>query len=378
MVIVDKLTKMICIVPTYTSLTSEGAARLYRDYVWKDFGLPESVISDRGTIFVSKFMEVKPLTRYSNQRSKISTNISTAYHPETNGQTECVNQEVEQYLHIFVNYRQDNWADWLSLAEFSYNNKVNKSTGHSPFMLNWGRNPRKGNDVKRESTVEAATDFVKRMEELRKEAVAALEQAAQDMKIHFDRSHQTEPEFEKGQEVLLEGENLKTNQPTQKLEHRRFGPFKVEKKVGQRAYRLKLPLTWRVHPVFHVSKLVPYHQGDRPHTEPLPPDLIDGEPEQGVEEILDDRVRRRKSHFLVKWKGFPMEENEWLAEEDLIHAKRVLNKYKTCSKSGQEMIAYFILSLSHLFYFSYVLLLQYIGVPSSVDMSLVLRWSTHC
>ena len=328
MMVVDRLTKMVRLIPTYTSLTSEGAARLYRDHVWKDFGLPESIISDRGTVFVSKFMEAV------NNLLGIKTNVSTAYHPQTDGQTERVNQEVEQYLRIFVNYRQDDWADWLSLAEFSYNDKINKSTGHSPFMLNWGRDPRKGVEVRRQSRVEAATDFMERMEELRKEAAAALERAARDMKTQFDRSHQMEPEFKTGEEVLLEGENLKTNRPTRKFEHRRFGPFKVEKKIGQRAYRLKLPSTWKVHPVFHVSKLFPYHRGDRPHVDPPPPELVDGEPEQEVEEILNDRIRRGKKQFLVKWKGFPMEENEWLAEKDLTHAKRVLNKYKTRSKGG--------------------------------------------
>lgn len=154
------------------------------------------------------------------------------------------------------------------------------------------------------------------------------------MKTYFDRKHEAEPEFKNGDEVLLEGKNLKTNRPTKKLEHRRFGPFKVEKKIGQRAYRLKLPVTWRVHTVFHVSKLVPYHRGDHTHTEPPPPDLINGEPEQEVEEILDDHVRRRKKQFLVKWKRFPMEENEWLIEEHLTHAKQLLNKYKTRSKAG--------------------------------------------
>ena len=88
MVIVNRLTKMICIVPTYPSLTSDGAAWLYRDYVWKDFGLPESIISDWGTIFISKFMEAL------NHLLGIQTNVSTAYHPETDGQTESINQEV--------------------------------------------------------------------------------------------------------------------------------------------------------------------------------------------------------------------------------------------------------------------------------------------
>jgi transposase InsO family protein len=126
---------MIRLTPTYTSTTSEGLARLFRDHIWKDFGLPKSIISDRGTVFLSAFMKAL------NHLLGIQTNISTAYHPQTDGQTERINQEVEQYLRLFVNYRQDDWVEWLSLAEFSYNDKVNTATKYTPFYLNWGRHP---------------------------------------------------------------------------------------------------------------------------------------------------------------------------------------------------------------------------------------------
>ena len=106
----------------------------------------------------------------------IQVNPSTSYHPQTDGQTKQVNQEVEQYLQVFVNYHQDDWAsDWLLLAEFSHNNKVNSSTHYSPFYLNWGRHPRKGVEPKRETQVEAATEFIERMEKVRTEAGVALE-----------------------------------------------------------------------------------------------------------------------------------------------------------------------------------------------------------
>ena len=144
LVVVDRFTKMICLIPTYTTLSLEGVARLFRDHVWKDFGIPENIIYDRGSVFVSKFMEAL------NHLLGIQANPSTAYHPQTDGQTERVNQEVEQYLRVFVNYHQDDWTDWLSLAEFSHNDKVNSSTRHSPFYLNWGRHPRKGIEPRRE------------------------------------------------------------------------------------------------------------------------------------------------------------------------------------------------------------------------------------
>ena len=176
--------------------------------------------------------------------------------------------------------------------------------------------------------MEAAKEFVERMEGIRKEAEAALERAARDMKTFYDRHHQEAPDFRPGDEVLLEGENLRTNRPLKKLDHRRFGPFKIIRKVGKRAYRLKLPSTWRVHPVFHVSKLSLYHRHGT-ITLPPPPDIIEGEPQQEIEDIIDQRVRRGKLQYLVKWRGFPMEENEWKSERDLEHAQELLNDFKS-------------------------------------------------
>ena len=111
------------------------AARKFRDHVWKDFGLPSRIISDRGPQFVSSF------TKALNSLLGITENLSTARHPQTDGQTERLNQEMEQYLCIFCGRRQHDWADWLSCAEFSINNKINSSTGYSPFFLDYGRNP---------------------------------------------------------------------------------------------------------------------------------------------------------------------------------------------------------------------------------------------
>ena len=232
LVVVNWFTKMICLIPTYTTLSSEGVACLFQDHVWKDFGIPENIIYDQGSIFISKFIEALN----GNHLLGIQANPSTVYHPQTDGQTEWVNQEVEQYLHIFINYHQDNWVDWLSLAEFSHNDKINTSTHQSPFYLNWGCHLRKGVKTKQETWVEAAKNFVERMEGIRKETGMALEQAAQDMMNFYDRHHQEAPVFQLGDKVLLEGENLHTNRPSKKLDHHHFGPFKIDKKVGEWAY----------------------------------------------------------------------------------------------------------------------------------------------
>ena len=227
LVVVDRLSKMIHLVPTNGELTSEGLARLYRDRVCKDFGFPKRILSDRGTQFASNFM------RDFNRLMGIQANLSTAYHPQTDGQMEWINQEIKQYLRLFVNYRQDDWTEWLALAEFNYNDKVQSSTGYSPFFLNYGRHPHKDSEPRSTAWTKSAEVFASRMKNLTKDATAALAHAAEDMKRYYDKYHLEAPNYQPGDLVYLEGTNLKSDRPAKKLDDRRFGPFKILKKVGE-------------------------------------------------------------------------------------------------------------------------------------------------
>ncbi len=128
-VIVDRFSKMIKLIAATDHISSEGIARVYRDHVWKDHGIPERIISDRGSVFVSRFMDAL----HKLIGSKAAT--STAYHPQTDGQTERVNQEVEHYLRTYTNDEQDDWSEWLSRAEYAHNNRIHSATGYSPFFL---------------------------------------------------------------------------------------------------------------------------------------------------------------------------------------------------------------------------------------------------
>jgi len=128
LVVVDWLTKIVYFIPTTEKISAEGLARLFRDNVWKLYGLPESIISDRGPQFAAGLM--KELNKMLGIKSK----LSTAFHPQTDGQTERVNQELEQYLRMFIDHRQEQWPEWLGTAEFAYNNKVHSSMKISPIM----------------------------------------------------------------------------------------------------------------------------------------------------------------------------------------------------------------------------------------------------
>lgn len=133
---VDKLTKLAHFIATSSTVDAKGFATLHWDHVFRHHGLPDDIISDRGLIFVSSF------SRALVQVFSIKINFSTAFHPQTNGQIERINAILEQYLRAYVNYQQDNWTDWLAIAEFAYNNSLSSSTKLTPFFANYGFHPR--------------------------------------------------------------------------------------------------------------------------------------------------------------------------------------------------------------------------------------------
>jgi len=132
LVVVDKLTKMVYFIPTIEKILAKGLARLFRNNVWKLHRLSKSIISNRGLQFTAG------LIRELNRMLEIESKISIAFHPQTNKQIERVNQELEQYLRMFIDHRQEQWPDWLRIMEFVYNNKVHSSTKILLFKANYG------------------------------------------------------------------------------------------------------------------------------------------------------------------------------------------------------------------------------------------------
>ena len=143
LVICDRLSKMTHFVATTEGTSVEGLARLLWDNVWKLHGLPESIVSDRGPQFAAE------LTKELNRMLGIKIKLSMAFHPQTDGQTERMNQELEQYLQFFIENRQKDWLKWLAAAEFAINNKIHMATKVSLFMANYSKELRMGGDVRR-------------------------------------------------------------------------------------------------------------------------------------------------------------------------------------------------------------------------------------
>jgi len=162
-------------------MLAEELTKLFQDHIWKLHGLPESIISDRGVQFVVGMM------KELNNLLGIQTKLSTAYHPQMNGQMERINQELEQYLRVFIDHRQEQWPDWLGMVEFTYNNKIHMATKTLSFKANYGQDLRMGFEGRRKGKYEAAGKFIEKMKKIQKEAKVALGKAQEEMKKFGDR-----------------------------------------------------------------------------------------------------------------------------------------------------------------------------------------------
>jgi len=293
MTVVDSISKRVHFVLTHTMVTAEGAARLFLHHVWKHHGLPKRVVSNCRSQFVASF--TKELYRLLG----IRLSSSTAWHPQTDRQTECVNQELNQFLCLFVNEQQNDWYDLLLIVKFQHNNHVHSMTQQPLFLLDTGQIPRMGFEPSQASSrLETVNEFTEQMKSATEEAKSAIHKAQEDMTWYYNRKRTLTPMYKPGDQVYLDASDIKTTRLSLKLSHCRLGPFEIECQVGPLAYRLKLPYGMRqLHPVFNVVKLSAALEdpilGRKPQAL-LPPIVVDGEEEWEVEEILDSRWHQRR------------------------------------------------------------------------------------
>jgi hypothetical protein len=325
--VIDRLTGMNHLIPCNDTTGAEELAKLYLQNIWKLHGLPLTIISDRGPQFVSKFW--KALC----QRLKIQRNLSTAYHPQTDGKTERANAIMEQYLRAFTSYQQDDWVDWLPLAEFNGNSGHSETIKTTPFFANYGYHPRLGFEplttTERHPQITNASEFAQKMEKIYEfiRAEALFSQAGYE--TYANRKRQPAPAYKIGDMVYLSTRNLQTERPAKKLDWKYIGPYKIQQVISPYAYKLQLPSTLKIWPVFHTSLLSlspndPFEGQTQP--EP-PPVIVNNQEEYEVEVILDSRLYRQRLQYLVKWTGY--DDTTW---EPYIHVKHLTEKLRQFHK----------------------------------------------
>ena len=330
-VFVDRLTKMVHLCPGRITDDAPTVVKQFLDTIFRAHGLPTQIISDRDARFTSRFWQsLMGLLR-------IDLGMSTAFHPQTDGQTERMNRTIEQVLRIYVDYKQDNWVDYLSLVEFALNNHRSSSTGQSPFFLNSGLHPLLPRYHGQTATNPAALTARETLDAnltLAKDLI----RLAQDRQREHANQRRRELEFLPDDMVLLDSEHItldnQQGRPSQKLAQRFIGPFRVLERIGAVAYRLELPATMRIHSTFHVSRLKAYvdpvsFSPARPHDYRPPPIQVDGADEYEIECLVDKRIRRGRTQYLAHWLGYPSSDDTWMDIRDLQHARDLITDYDT-------------------------------------------------
>ena len=210
---------------------------------------------------------------------------------------------MEQYLRLFIDYRQEQWPDWLGTAEFIYNNKAHSSTKMLPFKVNYGQDPRIRFEVRKKKRYERAKKFVIKIKEIQEEAKAALGKAQEEMKKYTDRKRGEVDEYKVEDLVMLSTKDLKyqmVGRRMEKLIERFVGPYKVKKIISANIVELELPSIIKIYPVVNVSRIHRYiEQVEEQRKEQPAPVIIEGEEEWKIKRILNKQWIRGKNKYLV-------------------------------------------------------------------------------
>ena len=321
LVFVDRLTKMVHLVASYDTIGAVEFAEAFIANVFSRHGMPENIVTDRDPRFTSKFF------RELCKLLQIQQCMSTAYHPQSDGQTERTNRTLEEMLRNYISPTQHDWDEKLPLAEFAINNSWNASTGSTPFLLNYGAHPRMPTIgvPTNPSKFPGVEKFTQDMKQSLEDAKARLSEARERMRGRENKNRR-EVTYKEGDYALLSTKNMRSRAiGARKFLPRFIGPFLVSRRINEVAYELRLPDSMRrIHPVFHVSLLKPY-KGEVEHdkiTVPLAEEL-DTEQAWEVEQILghrdvpiSTRSRRKRREYFIKWKNWPELHNNWEPESN--------------------------------------------------------------
>ncbi|KAH9723181.1 Endonuclease [Citrus sinensis] len=323
MVVVDRYSKYATFIAAPVNCKVDEAARLFVKHIVKFWGVPKSIVSDRDPQFTGRF--------WTELFKMLGTDLkfSTSFHPQTDGQTERINGLLEMYLRHYVSAHQRDWAKLLDIAQFSYNLQRSEATGKSPFEIIMGFQPMTPNAIA--STYggksPAAHKLAREWHEEADITRAYLDKAARKMKKWAD-TRRRHVEYKEGDQVMIKllPQQFKTLRKVHKGLVRRYeGPFRVVRRVGNVSYQLQLPPRLKIHPVFHVSLLKPYHEDmgepSRGESRRAPTAVVTAF-DKDVDYIIADRTVSRRgvpaqSEYLVKWKNLPESEAIWEREDDL-------------------------------------------------------------
>jgi hypothetical protein len=311
--VVDRFSKMAHFIPLGHPYTTASVAKAFFDGIVRLHGFPCSIVSDRDTVFTSAFWT--ELFRLAG----VKLHMSSAFHPQSDGQSEVVNRIIIMYLRCLAGDRPRTWLQWLPWAEFCYNTSYHSALKCSPFRVVYGREPPTLLAYHPGVAKVAAVDQqLQERDEFLTEIKERLVQAQLVMKTYQDQSRR-EVEFQEGDWVWLRLQQRTamgvTAAAPSKLGPRFFGPYQVTSRIGKVSYKLQLPARARIHDVFHVSLLKKF-EGTAPTAIVPLPEILHGRVIPTPDKVLKARLNRGVWELLVHWVGRPASDAPWEQLED--------------------------------------------------------------
>jgi hypothetical protein len=235
LVVVDRLSKQCIFIPTHNMITSPELTKLFLLHVFSKHGVPSHITSNRGSEFVSHFF------RSLGKALDIRLHFTSRHHPEGDGQTERMNQTLEQYLRIYCNYQQDNWSELLPLAEFSYNNAPSATTGVSPFFANKDYHPNLTVHPEHDLSSTRAREYSVDLDSLHQFLHEEMAHTQGRYQGPADAKQTPAPDFTVGDQVFVKAKYFRSTRPSKKLSEKNLGPYSIITQPGTHSFMLQLP-----------------------------------------------------------------------------------------------------------------------------------------